>query len=175
MGGTKETFEAEMGLKQNHGASPWNDQWVINMETASTDSCDDFSESFESSFKDSAKSSSIESVEDDASSSSSSYGPLYELSELMAQLPIKRGLSKYYKGKSQSFGCLESVKSFEDLAKNGNSCKSFRGGLDGKRTLFGPRATITKKSSRKSNLSSLTCTNTLVASCRSPISLKKNL
>ncbi|KAK1565247.1 hypothetical protein Q3G72_022418 [Acer saccharum] len=39
--------------------------------------------------------------EDDASSStsstsSSSNGPLYELSTLMAQLPIKRGLSKFY-------------------------------------------------------------------------------
>ncbi|KVD99855.1 uncharacterized protein LOC112505498 [Cynara cardunculus var. scolymus] len=54
-----------------------------------------------------------------ASSSSvlSHTGPLYELSELMKQLPIKRGLSKYYQGKSESFGSLANLKSFQDLAK----------------------------------------------------------
>ncbi|MGI4370295.1 hypothetical protein ACR2V4_27270, partial [Klebsiella pneumoniae] len=72
-----------------------------------------------------------------SSSSSSSYGPLYELSELMAQLPIKRGLSKYYQGKSQTFSSLASVKSLEDLAKKGRphkrkvkASKSYGGGLD---------------------------------------------
>ncbi|XP_059318535.1 protein OXIDATIVE STRESS 3-like isoform X1 [Lycium ferocissimum] len=138
---------------------------------------DDYSES---SFEDSAgtSSSSIDMVEDDASSSSSSsFGPLYELSELMAQLPIKRGLSKYYKGKSESFGCLGSAKSLEDLTKIGNSynkrmksCKS----LGGRRSSFGPKAGITKQSSRKPTLSSLTHTNTLVDTCTSSFSLDKN-
>ncbi|XP_059318536.1 protein OXIDATIVE STRESS 3-like isoform X2 [Lycium ferocissimum] len=136
---------------------------------------DDYSES---SFEDSAgtSSSSIDMVEDDASSSSSSsFGPLYELSELMAQLPIKRGLSKYYDGKSQSFGLLGSVTSLEDLAKAGNSyntrmksCKS----LNGRTSSFGPKATITKKSYSSRPIIS---NSTLVATCRSPISLEKKL
>uniref|UniRef100_A0A7N0UXN7 Uncharacterized protein n=1 Tax=Kalanchoe fedtschenkoi TaxID=63787 RepID=A0A7N0UXN7_KALFE len=36
------------------------------------------------------------------SSSHLSVGPLYNLSDLMNHLPIKRGLSKNYNGKSQS-------------------------------------------------------------------------
>lgn len=44
-------------------------------------------------------------------------GPLYELSPLMAHLPVRTGLSKYYKGKSQSFTSLSDVKCLQDLAK----------------------------------------------------------
>ncbi|XP_060213906.1 protein OXIDATIVE STRESS 3-like [Lycium barbarum] len=103
-------YEAEMG------ASPKHVQWVINIETGN-DSCDDLSQSidFSNSVETSLCPDSV--LGDDASSS---YGPLYELSELMAQLPIRRGLSKYYQGKSESFGCLGSVKSLEDLTKIGN-------------------------------------------------------
>ncbi|EEF48159.1 uncharacterized protein LOC8265134 [Ricinus communis] len=111
-------------------------------------------------------------LEEDASSSASSSastlvsshandGPLYELSELMAQLPIKRGLSKFYKGKSQSYTSLASVKSIEDLAKKVRpynsrsklkSCKSYAV-LDAHKS-FSPKATISKKASRGSFLSS---------------------
>lgn len=58
-------------------------QWVVVNSIS-----DDYSES---SFEDSVgtSSSSLDMVDDDASSSSSSFGPLYELSQLMAQLPIK--------------------------------------------------------------------------------------
>ncbi|OMO70951.1 hypothetical protein CCACVL1_18555 [Corchorus capsularis] len=106
---------------------------------------------------------------DDASSSSNSSinsnnnnGPLFQLSELMAQLPIKRGLSKYFEGKSQSFTTLSSVKSLEDLVKKETpynnyssrkrmkSCKSYGGGLDGHRLYTLPRATISKKVTRNS-------------------------
>ncbi|GAB2225340.1 hypothetical protein Droror1_Dr00006132 [Drosera rotundifolia] len=54
-----------------------------------------------------------------ASSSSTSLldGPLYGLSELMEQLPIKKGLSAFYAGKSESFTSLVNVKSVNDLAK----------------------------------------------------------
>ncbi|KAG8077852.1 hypothetical protein GUJ93_ZPchr0007g5380 [Zizania palustris] len=31
---------------------------------------------------------------------------LYDLSSMAAQLPVKKGLSKYYDGKSQSFACM---------------------------------------------------------------------
>ncbi|EXB74592.1 hypothetical protein L484_026289 [Morus notabilis] len=100
-------------------------------------------------------------VEDASSSCSSSHsnGPLYELSELMAQLPIKRGLSKYFQGKSQSFTSLSKVRSIEDLAKKENpynnrrkmkACKSYGGGLDAHKLYTLPKATISKKASRGS-------------------------
>ncbi|KAK9106437.1 hypothetical protein Syun_022448 [Stephania yunnanensis] len=61
-------------------------------------------------------------------------GPLDEMSSLMHQLPFKRGLSKFYPGKSQSFTSLSNVRSLEDLAKPENpynkrlkSCRSYGG------------------------------------------------
>ncbi|RWW19387.1 hypothetical protein GW17_00016579 [Ensete ventricosum] len=77
----------------------------------------------------SSSSSSSSNVVDDATSSASSgalrldsQGPLFELSSLMAQLPInvgvcRRGLSRYFQGKSQSFTSLSDVRCIEDLAK----------------------------------------------------------
>ncbi|URE13858.1 Rna binding protein [Musa troglodytarum] len=63
--------------------------------------------------------------------------PLYELSSLMEQLPIKRGLSKYYQGKSQSYTSLSVVSSIDDLPKKETAyrrkmktCKSYAGGMD---------------------------------------------
>ncbi|XP_057433890.1 protein OXIDATIVE STRESS 3-like [Lotus japonicus] len=62
--------------------------------------------------------------------------PLSDMSSLLQQLPMKRGLSKFYQGKSQSFTSLAKVESLEDLAKAENpqnkrlkSCKSYGGGL----------------------------------------------
>ncbi|XP_041002048.1 uncharacterized protein LOC121247704 [Juglans microcarpa x Juglans regia] len=129
-------------------------------------------------------------MEDDASSPNSfsfssahSSGPLFELSELMAQLPIKRGLSKYFEGKSQSFTSLSRVMSLEDLAKKETPyrrkmkpCKSYGGGLDNHKpyaTL--PKATISKKASRsrfsvsykkKRNRSFLAISRPLQSLCR---------
>ncbi|MCL7029187.1 hypothetical protein MKW94_005272 [Papaver nudicaule] len=93
--------------------------------------------------------SSAEDLQDDASSSFEavspaaprlSRGPLYELSGLMNELPVKRGLSKHFQGKSQSFTSLSNVHALEDLAKRENpykkknmmmkSCKSYACGLD---------------------------------------------
>ncbi|KAM7254587.1 hypothetical protein ACFE04_003967 [Oxalis oulophora] len=98
--------------------------------------------------------------EDEASSSSSSSSfnsikensPLYELSDLMANLPIKRGLSKFYQGKSQSFASLKRVTSLDDLAKKENPfrrrkikpCKSYGACLG--TTL--PKSAISKKKKR---------------------------
>ncbi|CAL9055847.1 protein OXIDATIVE STRESS 3-like [Musa acuminata AAA Group] len=63
--------------------------------------------------------------------------PLYELPSLMEQLPIKRGLSKYYQGKSQSYTSLSVVSSIEDLPKKETAyrrkmkaCRSYAGGMD---------------------------------------------
>ncbi|KAG8065969.1 hypothetical protein GUJ93_ZPchr0004g39855 [Zizania palustris] len=63
--------------------------------------------------------SSSESVDiaDDASSSGSSSAGHFEMSSLMTVLPLKRGLSKFFDGKSQSFTSLAAVGGLEDLAK----------------------------------------------------------
>ncbi|KAE9613995.1 hypothetical protein Lal_00016531 [Lupinus albus] len=97
-----------------------------------------------------------------SSSSSQSNGPLYELSELMNNLPFKRGLSMFYQGKAQSFTSLARVQSIEDLPKKEKpyrkkmkSCKSFRVDLDSHRILYSPKATISKKNSRESSFASL--------------------
>uniref|UniRef100_A0ACD5V395 Uncharacterized protein n=1 Tax=Avena sativa TaxID=4498 RepID=A0ACD5V395_AVESA len=75
----------------------------------------------EMSATDSMLSSSGEELEDDATSSSSSGSSgsteSFEMSSLMAQLPLKRGLSKFFDGKSQSFASLAAAGSLEDLAK----------------------------------------------------------
>ncbi|KAK8661487.1 hypothetical protein V6N13_091089 [Hibiscus sabdariffa] len=76
-------------------------------------------------------------VEDDATSSHS---------HLMPQLPLRRGLSKYYEGKSQSFYNIGSVRSVEELAKKvvnpkmKSSSKTYTRG-----NKFGPKPTISKK------------------------------
>ncbi|RDX92908.1 hypothetical protein CR513_24898, partial [Mucuna pruriens] len=129
-------------------------------------------------------SSSSSELAEDASSSSTSYlsissssshsnGPLFELSELMNQLPLKRGLSMFYEGKAQSFSSLASVESIEDLPKKDRphrkkmkSCKSFAGGLDSHRISFTPKATISKKVSRGTFVSVLTKRGTFLGRSR---------
>ncbi|KAF8651706.1 hypothetical protein HU200_032987 [Digitaria exilis] len=66
----------------------------------------------------SSRSSSSDEVElaDDASSSGSTTGH-FEMASLLTQLPIKRGLSKFFDGKSQSFASLAAVGGLEDLPK----------------------------------------------------------
>ncbi|KAI4376572.1 hypothetical protein MLD38_014319 [Melastoma candidum] len=105
---------------------------------------------------------------EDASSSSASSsfsGPLFEFSDLMANLPIKRGLSRYYDGKSQSFTCLGRATSLEDLIKKDyrsphkkrmKSCQSYAADIGSDRHLarrsFRPKATLMRKVFRISSL-----------------------
>ncbi|KAK3018929.1 hypothetical protein RJ639_003526 [Escallonia herrerae] len=104
----------------------------------------------------SSRSSSLDTTDDASSSAcSSSDGSLYDLSQLMTQLPIKRGLSKYYQGKSESFTSLSSVRSLEDLAKKESpyrkrmkACKSYGGGLDIYKSFTLPKPIISKRSSK---------------------------
>ncbi|MED6132048.1 hypothetical protein PIB30_015624 [Stylosanthes scabra] len=142
--------------------------------------------------------SSSELAEDASSSSSSSssshskIGPLYELSELMDHLPIKRGLSMFYKGKAQSFTSLARVQSIEDLPKKGintsyskrmKSCKSYAGGLDldtHNKISFSPKPTISKKTTSSSStirgsfLSLQSKKGSFLGGSRVPISVHKN-
>ncbi|KAJ4958771.1 hypothetical protein NE237_025882 [Protea cynaroides] len=148
------------------------------------DNCNFGSETatFEEDSTTSITSSSSSELRDDASSSTSSSssppqnskGPLFELSELMAQLPIKRGLSKYYQGKSQSFTSLSNVRCLDDFAKRETpyrkklkSSKSYGG------RLCTPKALISKKSSR-GYASSLGKRGSFMGSCRPPLPVQKN-
>uniref|UniRef100_A0ACD5Z6S7 Uncharacterized protein n=1 Tax=Avena sativa TaxID=4498 RepID=A0ACD5Z6S7_AVESA len=96
-----------------------------------------------------------------ASSSSTlqldSEGPLYELSSLLAQLPVRRGLSKYYQGKSQSFTSISSPTCLQDLGKEATynkrmkTCKSYTAGLGmNQRSNHSPMEMIAKRPSKGS-------------------------
>ncbi|KAG8380033.1 hypothetical protein BUALT_Bualt07G0151400 [Buddleja alternifolia] len=127
---------------------------------------------------------------DDASSSttstsfsSNSNGSLYDLSEIMEQLPIKRGLSKFYQGKSESFTSLSRVTSIEDLAKkatpyrrNLKASKSCGNGLNSFKNYTLPKAIISKKATKGSCLSSFPSKRGSFMSTKSPLTpLHKNL
>ncbi|CAN1789026.1 Protein OXIDATIVE STRESS 3 [Linum perenne] len=133
-----------------------------SMGSPSNSSC--FSENDGDEAEASSSSASASSSSSNSSSSSTLHSknrnhdsPLYELSDLMAQLPIKRGLSKFYQGKSQSYkSLLGSVNSLEDLVKKVPSrrilkvkskCKSFCWGLERQKHYYGPKPTISKKGS----------------------------
>ena len=82
----------------------------------------------------------------------------------------RRGLSKHYEGKSQSFTSLASVMSLEDLAKKDNPynkrMKLVRKYGDG---FCSPKHTIAKKSSpRGAFLSTMVGMNDLLSRCNSP-------
>ncbi|PIA64590.1 hypothetical protein AQUCO_00100221v1 [Aquilegia coerulea] len=190
-------FSDPILMGMNNSSTPTDVQqnsWGIIDDNMYDSSESTMSSSFDNSTNSGASSLSLELVEDASSSYNSSLasspqlnkGPLYELSDLMAQLPIKRGLSMHFQGKSQSFTSLSQVRSVEDLVKRENpykkrmkSCKSY-GGLDGNNTnnkSFAPKACskiISKKVSRGSFLSSLGKKNSLNNSPRSPFSLEKN-
>ncbi|XP_007012998.2 PREDICTED: uncharacterized protein LOC18588493 [Theobroma cacao] len=153
----------DMNLKKMDGNDAWCSKLTImvggNNETMDSISIESSFENSENSISSISSSDLVEDAASATSSSSSSLssnGPLYELSELMAQLPIRRGLSKHYQGKSQSFTSLARVRSIEDLPKKVipyrvkmKSCKSHGWGLDAHNNKsYSPKATISKKSSR---------------------------
>ncbi|KAJ0515575.1 hypothetical protein HanHA300_Chr10g0381991 [Helianthus annuus] len=84
-------------------------------------------------------------------------GPLYELSELMAQLPLKRGLSKFYHGKSESFGSLANLNNIQDLAKKGGQ-RSRRSKCKSQSQMLSPKGTIVKNKKG-------CCSSSLARSC----------
>lgn len=57
---------------------------------------------------------------------------VYDLSSMKAELPVKKGLSRYYDGKSQSFACMSEVRCLEDLPKKSpyKKIKSCRSNID---------------------------------------------
>ncbi|XP_004503497.1 protein OXIDATIVE STRESS 3-like [Cicer arietinum] len=108
-----------------------------------------------------------------SSSSSQSNGPLYELSELMNHLPLKRGLSMFYQGKAQSFSSLGRVQSIEDLAKKERP--NYRKKVKSCKILYStPKATISKKTSRGPCASLITRRGTFLGGSRPSFSVHKN-
>lgn len=142
---------------------PCFDQFKINdVNVMEEDDHLSSSSSSSSSIGDDSSTSSSFDTTDDASSDSSpphdsSNSSYYDLSDLMAQLPIKRGLSKFYQGKSQSYiSDLSRLTSIEDLAKKESpyrrkmkACKSYGGGLDTYKSHTLPKPIISKKSSSR--------------------------
>ncbi|GMI86081.1 hypothetical protein HRI_002277400 [Hibiscus trionum] len=126
-------------------------QWT-NMED------DDDGDETSSSMEDSSTSDMADDASSSSSASTDSNGPLYELSQLMAQLPIKRGLSKYFQGKSQSFACVSGVRNIQQFAKKERHFKRKMKAY----TL--QRLAISKKVSRNSMSAGL-----CFASCRPPL------
>lgn len=123
----------------------------------------------------SVSSSSSDYVEDTGGGASASNGR-FDMSNLIAQLPLKRGLSKHFHGKSQSFASLCDVRSLEDLVKIERPCgkkmkssRSYGGGLDSYKAVSFSR-TITKKP-RRSSFSNLGTTKKqgFVGGSRPPI------
>ncbi|KAH9306102.1 hypothetical protein KI387_010506, partial [Taxus chinensis] len=81
-------------------------------------------------------------------------GPLYHLNTLAATLPchgiFRRGLSNFYRGKSQSFSCLADVKGVEELAKPEDSYKRKKN-LKMIRRRESPASMISKRSTLKAS------------------------
>ncbi|XP_022996858.1 uncharacterized protein LOC111491976 [Cucurbita maxima] len=78
-----------------------------------------------------------------SSSSSSSLLSQREVCEEQQLLSIKKGLSKFYEGKSRTFSSLSDVKCVEELAKGENDYRK-------KYSRITPKATISKKHGRVS-------------------------
>ncbi|RWW23858.1 hypothetical protein BHE74_00037676 [Ensete ventricosum] len=141
-------MDASLIPQSSHGTMDEDDgESFSNVPDASTSSS-----SYSSDDMDDAASSASPTTEEEPHGD----GPLYEMASLVAQLPFKRGLSKYYRGKSQTFTSLSSVRCVEDLAKperpqrkKMKPCKSYGWGLDSQRSLSPNESskTITKKAS----------------------------
>lgn len=170
------------GIKDGNSNKNWivkqdvNDDVTDSISNGSIteDSMNSMCSSSSSDLDDDQEASSSTSSLSSSSSSSHSNGPLYELSELMNHLPLKRGLSMFYQGKAQSFGSLARVQSVEDLPKKlerpnyrnkKKSCKSFG--------LCTPKATISKKASRGPCI--ITRRRSFLGGSRSSFTVHKNL
>ncbi|KAL1829244.1 hypothetical protein ACET3Z_007656 [Daucus carota] len=157
--GKKQLFQGSCGEQSRFSRNTRDEKWDLIEKERYEDS--EKSSSIGIASTNSDGSSSLD-TSDDASSSSyssaNSSGSLYDLSDLMSQLPFKRGLSKFYEGKSQSFTCLSRVGSIEELAKKEsaynnrrkllNGCKSYGGGLNNYKLYNLPKPVISKKKSR---------------------------
>ncbi|XP_037413929.1 uncharacterized protein LOC119276860 [Triticum dicoccoides] len=92
---------------------------------------------------------------------------VYDLSSMKAELSAKKGLSKYYDGKSQSFACMSEVRCLEDLPKKNpykkiKSCRS-NIDLDGYQTACPVPAPNTNSKGIAKQSSASSCANLMMA------------
>ncbi|PKA64639.1 hypothetical protein AXF42_Ash007386 [Apostasia shenzhenica] len=125
--------------------------------------------------------------------SPSSNSPLHGLCSLVEQLPIKKGLSKHYQGKSQSFTSLSEVKFLEDLPKKKEishtmkikPCRrSYAGGLDEAQNVVSSYDTSNKSIGKRVPTSLASCASSIARTSSSgflgrssrppPIPINKN-
>uniref|UniRef100_J3LFX4 Uncharacterized protein n=1 Tax=Oryza brachyantha TaxID=4533 RepID=J3LFX4_ORYBR len=97
-------MDAYMWCRRGGGAAPACEEQEEDIGSPSTSA---------SSARSSGSSSEL--ADDASSSSSGSADRHFEMSDLMTQLPFKRGLSRFFDGKSQSFASLAAVASLENL------------------------------------------------------------
>ncbi|CAN6573400.1 unnamed protein product [Malus baccata var. baccata] len=162
-GSEEQMLQAPCSITKYDNYTKREDSWVImNEDDGHDDDRDDMYDTTSStSISNRSSTSSSDLVDYAASSSTSSscssslhsHGSLFDLSDLMAQLPIKKGLSKYFEGKCQSFTSFSKVKSVEDLVKKElpynqrkalKASKSYGGGLGSYRPYTLPKAAISK-------------------------------
>ncbi|PIN16055.1 hypothetical protein CDL12_11298 [Handroanthus impetiginosus] len=142
----KQVMGQDFDDHNHHVSYSWSSSSSINGLEEEDDDGDDEEEEVESCVSSSCSS--------PPTSPTSLSTPLQDMSSLLLQLPIKRGLSRHYNGKSQSFTSLSNVGCLEDLAKKENplnkklkTCKSY-GGLSRNHTCS---RLIAKKSSNNHN------------------------
>ncbi|KAG0495064.1 hypothetical protein HPP92_006058 [Vanilla planifolia] len=102
-----------------------------------------------------------------------SKSPLYDFSSVVEEVPPKKGLSKFYQGKSQSFTSLLEVKSLEDLPKQymevscgrkTKPCKSYAIGLGQIQKPVAAPDTCIKSNPKKSPPSNASCASSMARS-----------
>ncbi|KAL8191859.1 hypothetical protein R6Q57_028590 [Mikania cordata] len=164
----KSQIPQEMGLKEIDNSLQWvfmeaKDD-VCNHDLMGSDLDDSLELSSSTEMIEDASSSSTSSSSSSSSPSPSSCSPLFELSDLMTQLPIKRGISKFYHGKSESFASLTSVKSVADLAKKEKYCCRSRISMKkyGQSQRLSPKVNISKN--KNSSSSSTTSKSSIFSS-----------
>ncbi|KAM1359621.1 hypothetical protein ACFX11_046598 [Malus domestica] len=173
-GSEEQMLQAPCSITKYDNYTKREDSWVIMNEDDGHD--DDRDEMYDTtssmSISNRSSTSSSDLVDYAASSSTSSscsslhsHGSLFDLSDLIAQLPIKKGLSKYFEGKCQSFTSFSKVKSVEDLVKKElpynqrkalKASKSYGGGLASYRPYTLPKAAISKSNKASTTSSFLT-------------------
>jgi len=110
--GVLQRMDASCQMKPLNSRGTMDESDSLSYSISSSASSEDIEDSVSCTSSDSSSSLS--------SSSSEGDGPLYEVNSLRASLPFKRGLSKFFGGKSQSFTSLADVKCLDDLAKPDN-------------------------------------------------------
>ncbi|CAM0882802.1 unnamed protein product [Alopecurus aequalis] len=99
---------------------------------------------------------------------------LYDMSSVKAELPVKKGLSRYYDGKSQSYACMSEVRCLEDLRKKSpykkiKACDSFVDLDDGNQEACRPNSKGIGKSCANLMARNNTATNMLYRAPAIPV------